>query len=1095
MKLLSLHAKNIFALDHDLKLELDKGNLKDQVCLIFTKECLQYDPNALIHLISLGLYNRLAYSITTTPRAHHTTVPSTTDGRALIPSGVSEASISLRFLDQNQEEYLSRWHVSATRSGRLVSSKLELFTAKNGAKIGRDSRETLHEIEKRIKMSFSQFEQQFVLPYSQSCALLESHHFDTQKEILIALFTEDFQNRSGAWISEKYHQATQNLSLLEAKVQHTTLLPPAELAQINVRHEILKGQLLEKKEKINALNWARAWYTQEKMLQDQIYDLHQKIAQLRDDKAQQAQHVQEKETVLQSVWNRHIQLKTNYDLKKQEIEKAKELDWHIQSVKNNLGEVRIELREQYQKHQLLIEKVQEKETEIRQTEEKYKQQALWLNDHSVLATLSQREAELHNQLTHYLNKKNQIENVKAQSEHLSQTIQNLAKTLSVSQEKKQSEQCALEQLKHQIAQLRAARYQPERHRLIEKQQENYQRLSTISQFELVTMRHKEWEEKYRTTQKQKQFFETQLQSYQDEERALSDEIRLLSAQYDDLRKEQKRWDRLKHLGDLRTSLASHQACPICGSVDHPWENRKVQNASKLIQESVQHLDQVQKNLAEKQTALTIVKQNIVHVHALIHECTQGIETLAQNISQLQKEAQNLAHLAGLKEEACTADYLNILTDALMQEIQQIGDQLQNFAQLDQTYQNVQKEYEKVFQDLEDQTARCNQLHTERMLKEYQLTTVIERLNEFKYDLQMLGQQLEKAFALWRPDWEELLTQNSHDFYQLLESDLNLYQIHQEEVQIWEKQLSHSQVDLSILQHELENLKHASDTCKQALQEKNSVLEKLTQRRTTLLEGHPIQAYEIEMARQIQMAEKLVHQEQEMHHALVQRLMQIDGQLKQLQIDCTNDEAHLRVLFETKPTIPFEEIENNVLTEEQAISHILHECGMLAQQQTSQQHVQQQVDIWKNQIAAQHQIVQQWSKLVMAFSAHDLSILSREHYVLFIQHYVDKINAIKKMNRQDGRLGFYIDAIQQDAMIFVNEQNQQIAQLHPKSVAQMGLIMGYLFATEGIETQNKQTYFLAGGTQLTPDEVWACLPFSVRENIQIIMPCEEITMIN
>lgn len=1096
MKILSLHAKNIFTLEQDFKLEFDKGQLKDQWYLPLAEAELKFDPTALIHLVTLSLYNRLAYPIETQGQRQSTT--SLLDGRTLLPHGTHEASIMLRFVGKDEEEYATRWHVSATRSGRLVSSKLELFSSKNGNKIGKDTRETLHEIEKRTKMSFAQFEQQFILPYNQCRTLLQVTDPDMQRTALHALLTPTIQENSLAWIAAAHQQAQLALAQLELKIQHAFLLTPAEMTHLYEQYEALTQQLEEKKALLASLRSDQEWYLKEQQIQDQLFDLNQQIEQLHYEKDQQEKHIEEKETLVQAVWNRFVQLKTNYELKKQELEQARELEWHTQSINNTLGEDRVELRTLYQKHKELIEQVQVKETSIRQTEEKYQQHALWLNDHSVLATLSQREEYLRHEITHYLNKQSQIQHVEEQLTTLSQTIHNLTQTLTASQEKKLANQRVLEQLKHQIVQLKTARHQPERNTLVERQQILYQQLSALSQCELIYTRYQEWEEKRQLTTTQQQALTTQLSEALTESTALEEEIRTLSTALTEAQQNLKRVERLKHLRDLRASLTQHQPCPVCGSETHPWAERHLVAAPELIQTTVEQVNTLTATLETKKIQQITLNQNILHLQAFLTECTQSLNVVTQNTQQLYAQAMQFAKQADLTEQVLSQgpQSLTLLTQSLMQENQQISQRLQTFLQLDTTYQQVQQQYEQVLRCLEDDTGRCNQLHTERMLKEYQLTTVIERVNEFKHDLAILFQQLDSLLTLWRPDWEELLSQGQTEFEKLLREDLHLYFAHKEEMHIWEKQLTHLQTDLRVLQQEQETLKTHSEMCRQKLQEKTQSIEKLTERRRQLLDGQAVSAYELDMNRQIQMAEKLVQQEQEMRHALTQRLMHIEGQLKQIQ----TEQQHIEQIFEAhcaiQPVLELSEIETQFLNAEQVLTHLWHERGMLDQQLQQQTHTQELVQTWKQALLVQREQVHHWYELEEAFQKHELNILTQKHYTIFLQEYCNKINQFLKQYHilNDMTLCFMALPGKNEHLVLLRQQNPVI--LTKENQVALAFVMSYLIASTAFsqEYSETHTYFLDAQADyqslltLLPT-MFAKIPFT---QLQILIP-EKITL--
>lgn len=1089
MKILSLHAKNIFTLEQEFKLEFDKGPLKDQWYIALSEAELKCDPTGLLHLVTLSLYNRLAFPVKET---------GSLDGRTLLPLGTHEASIMLRFIGKDEEEYATRWHVSATRSGRLVSSKLELFSSKNGNKIGRDTRETLHEIEKRIKMSFAQFEHQFVLPYHPCRTLLQATDMETQHAALLAIFTPEVQENHLSWIYTAHQQAQSKLAQLELKIQHAFLLTPAETTHLYEQYETLTQALEEKKNILESLRCDQEWHFQEKKIQDQLFDLHQQIEQLHYEKDQQEKHIEEKEKLVQAVWNRLVQLKTNYDLKKQEIEQARELEWHIQSIKNTLGESRVELRTLYQKHQNLIEQIQLKETSIRQTEEKYQQHALWLNDHSVLATLSQREEYLRHEVTHYLNKKSQIQHVEEQLTTLSQTINNLTQTLAASQEKKLANQRILEQLKHQIVELKTARHQPERQTLVERQQTLYQQLSALSQCELLYTRYQEWEEKRQLATTQQATLTIQLNDALTEAQTLEEEILTLSTELTEAQQDLKRVERLKHLRDLRSSLTQHQPCPVCGSAAHPWADRHLVTATELIQATTEQVATLISTLETKKIQQVTLKQHILHLQAFATECTQSFNVITQNAQQLYTQAMQFAKQANLTETVLRqgAESLTLLAQSLIQENQQISERLQTFAQLDATYQQVQQQHEQVLRCLEDDTGRCNQLHTERMLKEYQLTTVIERLNEFKHDLEILFQQLDSLLTLWRPDWEELLLQGQPEFEKLLHDDLHLYFTHKEEMHIWEKQLAHLQTDLLVVQQELDALKTHSEMCKQKLQEKNQAIEKLTERRTQLLEGQSLPAYELEMNRQIQTAEKLVQQEQEMRHALTQRLMQIEGQLKQIATEKKRIEEILATLYVTKPTLELDEIETQFLNEEQTRSHLWHERGMLDQQLQQQKQTEQLVQTWQQALLGQREQVQDWQQLAEAFQKHELNTLTQKHYALFLQEFCHKVNQfLAQYHILDG-MTLCLTSIFENGCQVIRFSQQQTGVISEKEYVVLAFLMSYLFATDSLlqEASEMTTHFVEVGADhacllaILPT-IFAKIPFTQK---QILIP-QKITL--
>lgn len=204
--------------------------------------------------------------------------------------------------------------------------------------------------------------------------------------------------------------------------------------------------------------------------------------------------------------------------------------------------------------------------------------------------------------------------------------------------------------------------------------------------------------------------------------------------------QKEHYNRLSHLwftseaASLAQALHDGEACPVCGSIEHP--DKAVQTEDAVSKEEV---EQANATLSQVESAFRVAQANYEVNEQRLQEQKQKL--LEQNVEIANIEEQ-LVLLMGHKNEAETA-------------VQQLRQNREKLSQQREIYRNATEKYDISVGLLQEQTKQYQEvLHTferEQAVYEHTLTSIPEDVRELpilEQKIQALQLESEKMQALW-----------------------------------------------------------------------------------------------------------------------------------------------------------------------------------------------------------------------------------------------------------------------------------------------------------------------------------------------------------
>jgi len=339
-------------------------------------------------------------------------------------------------------------------------------------------------------------------------------------------------------------------------------------------------------------------------------------------------------------------------------------------------------------------------------------------------------AQAHNayQARDGLNQKiSQLDGLKPKLNELAEAIQQLKTVQTHVDSKNQAYQGALQQLEKRKQQRQAIQ---ERKQTLEKMPFNEAGLVTqINQHTRRIEQHQAWL-KLKQTQQQRQHELTQKQT------SLEQAKRALDQQQTALNQLEYNW----HLGQaaiLAQTLQPNQACPVCGSHDHP---RPAQWQADIEPVDKQTIEQAKTSLQNAHQAWLSVQEVVTSLHSQLNSTTEQLDSLIEqhgDLSQLSSEKLQQDFKA-LQTQLEDGREQQALLAKLTQDLQQIENTLQSqqtaLEQVHQAWHQAQTQLE---------LAKQKVAHLEQqILPDYRDLNVL--LNQISRLTQQVT-QLEKAY--------------------------------------------------------------------------------------------------------------------------------------------------------------------------------------------------------------------------------------------------------------------------------------------------------------------------------------------------------------
>ena len=349
-------------------------------------------------------------------------------------------------------------------------------------------------------------------------------------------------------------------------------------------------------------------------------------------------------------------------------------------------------------------------------------------------------AQAHNayQARDGLNQKiSQLDGLKPKLNELAEAIQQLKTVQTHVDSKNQAYQGALQQLEKRKQQRQAIQ---ERKQTLEKMPFNEAGLVTqINQHTRRIEQHQAWL-KLKQTQQQRQHELTQKQT------SLEQAKRALDQQQTALNQLEYNW----HLGQaaiLAQTLQPNQACPVCGSHDHP---RPAQWQADIEPVDKQTIEQAKTSLQNAHQAWLSVQEVVTSLHSQLNSTTEQLDSLIEqhgDLSQLSSEKLQQDFKA-LQTQLEDGREQQALLAKLTQDLQQIENTLQSqqtaLEQVHQAWHQAQTQLELAKQKVAHLEQQIPQDYRDLNALLNQISRLTQQVTQLEQAYQSAQQQKEQA---------------------------------------------------------------------------------------------------------------------------------------------------------------------------------------------------------------------------------------------------------------------------------------------------------------------------------------------------------------
>lgn len=217
--------------------------------------------------------------------------------------------------------------------------------------------------------------------------------------------------------------------------------------------------------------------------------------------------------------------------------------------------------------------------------------------------------------------------------------------------------------------------------------------------------------------------------------SLRDQYKAMQTQIKDIETLLDQEQRIMDLTAHRNALEEGEACPLCGSTDHPaiseYQKLDISNTKQRLIKSKQRLENLRKEGTEKGNALAANEQKLKQLKT-------NIQQLDDKINQSQKEWQAITEQLGIELDINSSDQLLDYLEASQQQEKSLKQQLK-------TYQQAEKELAQLKMDL--QSLELKQKEAQQQLeKSQQYTAYLEEYAKLQADLNEKLSRREKEFG-------------------------------------------------------------------------------------------------------------------------------------------------------------------------------------------------------------------------------------------------------------------------------------------------------------------------------------------------------------
>jgi exonuclease SbcC len=247
MRILAIRGKNLASLAEVFEITLNAGALENVGLFAITGQT-GAGKSTILDALCLALYDKIprlpdghGFAVGHKDEDENLRVTSN-DVRSILRRGTSHAFAEVDFIGKDKHVYRARWEVSKARGkadGRLQAQEVNLSNLASGQRIGQGKKSTLEAITDLIGLSFEQFRRSVLLAQGDFAAFLKAKK-DERSSLLERITGTDIYSELSIAAFERARQEKEALNQISSRIQEQ--IPLDETARLTL--EQLRDQTL-----------------------------------------------------------------------------------------------------------------------------------------------------------------------------------------------------------------------------------------------------------------------------------------------------------------------------------------------------------------------------------------------------------------------------------------------------------------------------------------------------------------------------------------------------------------------------------------------------------------------------------------------------------------------------------------------------------------------------------------------------------------------------------------------------------------------------------------------------------------------------------
>ncbi len=944
MKITALEINNIASIDGCYHIDFESEPL-NSIGLFAITGATGAGKSTLLDAICLALYNktpRLA-PLTSTVQIFDTKdkTISNKDVKTLLRKGAVQGHVKLTFIGVDGKYYRSEWNIHRANNritGAIQSEVILLHNVTDDVAFP-ESRKTfvLAEIERLVGLKYEQFTKSVILAQGEFTSFLKADD-NNRADILEKLTGTDIYSKISRKIYEKYKLQKDEVEKINNKLEVFDLLTEEQIQQLQTDIVLLDSQISEMNSKVNDSKTILDWYKTEKEIQKNIIDsqklLEEKreqitIHQARINQLKTVESFQEIKEVVVAYQNQKNEIKNNkntqtnliqnIDLQQNTLNQLntelKQLEEQINALQTQINnnnplyqlarklDIQLDLEQKnytdkLEKHNLLVSvqnklkvDLTSKKTFENQILQQHNQIDHWFEQHRIYETFVNNETAVlaylkeanknrteipteENKQNELVLKRNQLQPIFNEKELLQKQIL----------EEKQTISQKLNELNNHLAQENLTKKEVELKQLSSSKESKNQTIQSLKQ--LI-----ECNETVELAVTKITSAENDIVKFNQDIQDLFDSKKNKTIEKETLQKviERLNIEKSENVITLRSNLIQDEACPVCGSVEHPYATHNaLENVTNETQIDLIKLENEIQQITEKEAQL---KQQNIHLNQII-----------KDQQEIKSKTENTIHsLAETLDFIDTNENSKVLYEKLVAEVTQLQieisekenalhelrklaiekDQLQNKAT--KIHQKEQKINTEIF-DLKSEIAQIsNQIQIISEHIEVKKSNYTRQINEVN---QLLKN--DQWFGYWQQNTNEFITDHQQKSLIWKTNLSQLEQITEQQIQV--------KTEIQELEKSIQDKNKEVEQSQSEISEVESRLNQIKNERKTYFNGESVDVIEATLNSSLEKLKKSFEEQKQLQKTLNEQLIEWNSRKNSLNEQLTTIENSLQNHF-------------------------------------------------------------------------------------------------------------------------------------------------------------------------------------------------------